>query len=416
MSAATTGDSIFLKRYFLTLSIALLIGLGLLAPYGAWWLYASGDAAVERAVDAQASGQFALFGSGLSQDFVDYKLKLYAKVKPEIAAVGSSRVMQFRGAWFRVPFLNMGGVAGNLAVLRSTIDAMLKLHQPKAVILGLDFWWFLPQWEADPFKEVPPTSGSYNYGLESLKKPWTWFLEGKISARDLFAPLLGIFGNGFRGERFGIMAQQGDDGFGPDGSWYYSSELLGLKKPFDFQFRDTLEQAGRGIKAFYHARTDQLGPDPRHLDAFAEIWCRLRARGIKTFVFIAPLAGRTLALMREVDGRKKAYPHLFKLRDALLARGIEVMDFTDPRSLSSRDCEFVDGFHGGEISYARLLRAMADRWPALLNYVNMERLDGLIRDWSGHAMSPDPRISSLPEVDFNRFGCEKRPPAIKDKR
>ena len=49
--------------------------------------------AVERAVKTQAGGTFALFGSGVSQDFVDYKLQLYAKVKPEIAAVGSSRVM-----------------------------------------------------------------------------------------------------------------------------------------------------------------------------------------------------------------------------------------------------------------------------------------------------------------------------------
>ena len=128
----------WLRRYFLTLLLLGLAGLLLLAPYAAWWLH--------------ASGRFALFGSGVSQDFVDYKLQLYAALRPDIAAVGSSRVMQFRGAWFRRPFCNMGGVAGNLAVLRSTVDAMLRLHRPRAVILGLDFWWFLPQWEAEPFQ------------------------------------------------------------------------------------------------------------------------------------------------------------------------------------------------------------------------------------------------------------------------
>ena len=247
----------WLRRYFLTLLLLGLAGLLLLAPYAAWWLHASGDAAVERAVAAQASGRFALFGSGVSQDFVDYKLQLYAALRPDIAAVGSSRVMQFRGAWFRRPFCNMGGVAGNLAVLRSTVDAMLRLHRPRAVILGLDFWWFLPQWEAEPFQEVPPTAGSYNYGFASLKKPWQWLLEGKISLRELAAPLLGLAGSGFREDRFGIMAQQTDDGFGPDGSWYATAEVTGQKPPLDFQFRDTLAQVAQGSRAFFRARPGQ---------------------------------------------------------------------------------------------------------------------------------------------------------------
>ena len=118
--------------------------------------------------------------------------------------------MQFRGTGFRQPYVNVGGTAGNLPVLRSTLEAMLRTHKPKAVILGLDFWWFMPQWNRDPFEDVPPTSGSYNYGFENLKKPWAWLLDGKISPAELFAPLWG----GFRDARFGIMAQQTDDGFG----------------------------------------------------------------------------------------------------------------------------------------------------------------------------------------------------------
>ncbi|MDO5483716.1 MAG: hypothetical protein Q4F27_02295 [Desulfovibrionaceae bacterium] len=401
-----TGGA-YLGRYFRTLLGLAAICLLLIVPYTCWWLHHSGDLAVERAVAAQSQGHFALFGSGVSQDFVDYKLQLYAAVKPEIAVIGSSRVMQFRGAYFRKPFLNMGGVAGNLAVLRSTIDAMLRSHRPEAVILGLDFWWFLPQWEARPFTEVPPTSGSYTCGLESLKKPWAWLLEGKISPLDLARPLLSLGGMGFREDRYGIMAQQTDDGFGPDGSWYYTAEITGQKPPFDYQFHDTLDQVRYGIKAFYRARAEQLGPDTEHLDALAEICCRLKARGIQLYVFIAPLSLRVLEAMRLFED---GYPHLFRLREALAARGLDVLDFTDPRSFASGDCEFVDGFHGGEIAYARILQRMADRWPALLSYVNMERIEIAVRDWAGHALLPDTRLTALPETDFNRFGCPKRVP------
>ena len=85
-------ETAFLKRYFLVLLGLVLAGCLLAVPYTAWWLHSSGDVAVERAVTEQSKGNFAVFGSGVSQDFVDYKLQLYAKVKPEIAAVGSSRV------------------------------------------------------------------------------------------------------------------------------------------------------------------------------------------------------------------------------------------------------------------------------------------------------------------------------------
>ena len=403
-------EAAFLKRFFALLLGLVLAACLLVVPYTCWWLHSSGDLAVERAVKNQAAGRFALFGSGVSQDFVDYKLQLYAAVKPQVVALGSSRVMQFRGAYFRRPFLNVGGTAGNLPVLRSTLDAMLRLHRPEAVILGLDFWWFMPRWNPDPFKEEPPTSGSYGYNLDSLKKPWTWLLEGKISWRDLLGPVLPRSLGGFRDDRYGIMAQQTDDGFGSDGSWYYTGEITGQKRPFDYRFEDTLKQVRYGIKAFAPSpplkdSRDVGGISTAHLDAFAEIYCRLKARGIATYVFIAPLSITALDALRAGE---EDYPHLFRLRDALLARGIEVMDFTDPRTFAATDCEFVDGFHGGEVVYARILRDMADRWSSLLAYVDMDKINAVIRDWRGHALVPDPRLTDRPEVDFMRSDCPTR--------
>lgn len=400
---ARSNPNAFLKRYFLILASCVLAGLLVLAPWCFWWLYQSGDAGVERAVSRQARGEFVLFGSGLSQDFIDYKLQLYKAIKPEIIVMGSSRVMQFRGAWFTKRFVNMGGVAGNLAVLRSTLDAALAISRPRVVIIGIDFWWFLPQWEQDPLLRVLPTTGSYNYSLASLKKPLEWFLEGKVSFRELGAPVLGIFGKGFRADRFGIMAQQTNDGFGPDGSWYYTAEITGQKPALDYRFQDTLLNVERGIRAFYHAHADQHGPDETHIDAFADIWYHLKSRGIQTYAFIPPLAGPILKAMSPDD-----YPHLYKLREILAQRGIDVLDYANPRSLGADDCEFVDGFHGGEVVYARILRQMADHWPALLGYVNMERLDRVIRDWAGHTLVPNPDLTERSETDFLGLDCPKR--------
>lgn len=388
----------YLARFFKILAALGLVGLLVLLPYARWWVGSSGDMDMTGVVEKQASGAFAIFGSGMSQDFVDYKLALYAAQKPAVLTLGSSRVMQFRDKYFSRPFVNVGGTAGNLAVLRSTIDAMLVTHKPEAILLGLDFWWFTRLWEQHPFKHTPPTSGSYNYGFETLKMPYEWLLTGKMTLGEFVAPLTG----GFRADRFGLMAHRGNDGFGSDGSWYYTSDVTGRQKPFDYQFHDTLKQVTYGIKAF--AWAPELSHE--HLDAFAEIYCRLRARGIKTFVFISPLAPKVLDAMK---AREKQYPQLFALPHELRARGIEVMDFTDPRRFGSNDCEFVDGFHGGDVVYARMLRDMADHYPALLPYVDVPALDKDIHAYAGNAMVPDARVTTLREVDFMNFQCLKKP-------
>lgn len=388
----------YLKNFFKILAGLALLCLLTLVPYSVWWLADSGDVALEAATTKQASGEFALAGFGIAQDFVEYKLALYRKVHPEIAVVGSSRVMEFRGKYFSKKFLNIGGTAGNLSILRSTLDAMLREHKPEVVLLGLDFWWFTPKWEAKPEALVPASSGSYVWSFDALKKPYDWLLSGKISPRTFFAPLLGEF----QANRYGIMAQRGNDGFGSDGSWYYTSQITGTEKAFDYQFGDTRKEVSHGIKAFAYA--PELSQ--RHLDVFAEIYCSLKARGVEVYVFLPPLSP---AILEEMRAREASYPQLFTLRDALQERGIEVMDFTEARKLGSTNCEFVDGFHGGQVTYARMLREMTDRHHALVAYVDVQKLDSDIMAYPGHAFVPDPLVTALPEIDFMNLDCPKKP-------
>ena len=131
----------WLKRFFLSLVIlALLAGL-LLVPWAVCWLTASGELDQEEVVARQAQGEFVLFGPGLAQDIMAYKLALYAAVKPEVVVLGSSRAGNVRAAFFERPFVNMAGAATDLESLRLLVDRMLAVHRPKVVLLGLDFWW-----------------------------------------------------------------------------------------------------------------------------------------------------------------------------------------------------------------------------------------------------------------------------------
>lgn len=398
-------DKKFLYNYFICLAALVLFSLTILAPYSLYWIYKSGDLALERVVKAQAQGDFIIFGSGISQNFMEYKLELYKNVRPEICVIGSSRVMQFRGAWFAAPFVNMGGVAGNLAELRYALEQMLKISKPRFLIIGLDFWWFMPQWEKEPFKNLDFKQGSYEFDLQKLKKPWQWLFEGKISFAELFKPFLASFGKGFRDDRRGIMAQQYNEGFGPDGSWYNSAELSGKKAPFDYQFSDTLLQIESGIKAFYHAGPNEQAPAETHLAAFAAILKLLEDEAIPYQLFIPPLSQKVYDIMQQ---KRSFWPHLFNLQKSLQGGGMQALDFSSPKLLNSNDCEFIDGFHGGEIIYARILMELAHVNSELRPYVRIKTLENLVNDWQGHAMSFNVNVTSDPEIDFHHFGCRKK--------
>ena len=201
----------WLKRFFLSLVIlALLAGL-LLVPWAVCWLTASGELDQEEVVARQAQGEFVLFGPGLAQDIMAYKLALYAAVKPEVVVLGSSRAGNVRAAFFERPFVNMAGAATDLESLRLLVDRMLAVHRPKVVLLGLDFWWLTAGAPAGrPERIVQPSL----LDASTLRAPWRWLVQGRIAPADMLAPLQ----HRLRADRYGLEAQLRDTGYGPDGS------------------------------------------------------------------------------------------------------------------------------------------------------------------------------------------------------
>ena len=101
---------------------------------------------------------------------------------------------------------------------------------------------------------------------------------------------------------------------------------------------------------------------------------------------------------------------LFGLKQALAARGIDLLDASAPETCGIQDCEFLDGLHMGEVASCRLLREFANARPELLAYVDMERVSRTLNEWPGHAFVRDERIDPGFETDFLGLGCRKRTP------
>ena len=390
----------WLRRFFFILALLLALALLVASPIGGLWLYLSGDLGVERAVRTQTR-TFALFGSGLTRtaaDVLEYKLALYAAKKPHIVLAGSAGMGSLRDSAFVRPMLNMAGTADSLSSLRASLDAMLQIHKPQVILLALDFWWFSPAWEKNPFALPQKKQASaYNMSPQALRLPWQSLLQGNISLPQfLFL--------GFRENRFGMRAQFASDGYGPDGSLYATSTIA-TPLARDAGFARTLDRQRRHIGEFI----PQEALSTAHLDALADIYFRLRGRGIVPVVFLAPVAGPVLDAMKAEEG---LYPHLFRLKSALAERGIELVDTSDPRYFGSSSCEFLDGMHSGEVTALRIVRELTSSWNGLLSFLNMEQCNRLLTEWKGHAAIQQPLLGTFWEQDFLGLQCLKRKPAV----
>lgn len=388
----------WLRRFFLSLALLALLAAALLFPWSAWWLTASGETGMDEAVERQARGEFVLYGPALDHDVMAYKLALYAAAAPEVVVLGSSRAGNVRAAFFERPFLNMAGAATDLESLRALTDAMLALHRPRIVLLGLDLWWL-----TGPSPERRPAQGPPSlWDRQALLAPWRWLAEGRLSPAEMLAPLRG----GLRPDRYGLEAQFHDAGYGPDGSLHAGAVLDGRLPSPDHGFARSL----RDLESHSGPWAAGLAPDQAQVEAFAELCCRLRSRGIQVIVFLPPLATPVLDALHAQAGGPGWLPDL---RQALLERGVESMDFTDPRVYGSGDCEMMDGLHGGDVIGASLVQDMADRHPWLRDTVHREYLRHVLRERRGLAAVPDERLTALPEQDFLGLSCtrKRQPPA-----
>ena len=108
-----------------------------------------------------------------------------------------------------------------------------------------------------------------------------------------------------------------------------------------------------------------------------------------------------------MDMMGEKYQYIDDLKAKLKELGIYYYDFTNARLLGSDDCEFVDGFHGGDLTYAKILKYIYDKDPSIREYINISYLERVISNYKGIAFIPDARVTSLPEIDFLKLGCNK---------
>jgi hypothetical protein len=202
-------------------------------------------------------------------------------------------------------------------------------------------------------------------------------------------------------DRIGLGARLGTSGFAADGSMYGAAP------------QSALEARWREMFARIAAGTDQFAKDcavsEAALDALRLFVNRMEAAGSRVALMLAPLPGAVIERL-QAEGR---YAYLDELRRILAVRfPAQFADFLDLRGVAP-DSEFLDGMHGGEVTYMRIILAMARRpGSPLRDYVDEVGLKGQIDLWAGHARIPtDPTNRRFfPEITVDLInGIQARP-------
>ena len=346
---------------------AILFCLPLAAVFGtpalALWLggeFTSPDTVIAR---QERGDRLVLFGPAYTDSALYVKVRRIVHQRPQVLALGNSRVMQFRRGFFlpEVNFFNAGGTVARLPHFLAFLKHLPPESLPQTLIIATDLGYFnasfdkldldkySTNWLDEQMNHHSPPDQIFQKNWQTV---WTAMREGKIQFNRL-ASLNGL------GARIGLNALCNEQGFRNDGSYLYGGIELNIHDPRhrDYKFASTLRYVARGAGRFAYADAPSPG-SLREMDTLLD-WCH--ERNIHVIGFFPPHAHAVWAAMMAKSEKYAFIPKLeTELRARFDARGFEFYNFNDFAMLGSPDDDAIDGYHGSERTYLRLVIAILE--------------------------------------------------------
>lgn len=346
--------------------------VGALAILGISGELSSLDSVVRRQVHETRT---VLFGEAYEDRKAALKYAHRLAGTPPVVALGNSRVMQFRSGFFVRPsyFYNAGGLAGHIPDFRAWFAKIPADHQPAILLIGLEHSYFNANWhaydgdnraaEAEIAELLAPVSP-----FDRFEQHWR---NALLDVRNGKVSLPRLADRSQRENRIGLNAIMNGNGFRNDGSYRYGQILANPANSnlADFQFRESLQRIEKGSGRFAHG---QKANEPAVAE-LAKFLALCQQRGIHVIGFLPPYAPTIYDALK-----RPQTSYLFTLESILRPlfdrHGFSFADFSDPRVVGSSDQEMLDGNHGSEKTYLRLLLEMGARDAQLLRYLDLDQM------------------------------------------
>ena len=338
----------------------------------------------------QSNGKV-IYGTALHSN-PSYNRLLLNSIQPRIIVLGSSRVLQFRQHMFLRKFINLGGAMGSINEGISMIPYIIGKN-PDIVLIGVDYWWFNDKYQKPTSKYIQLNDVNNIPSLNHSLMVFRWLFDGKITFKKIIKVIV------FGATDVGVAGQE-KDGFGPDGSYYYTRLITGRKHHDDKLFKDTFKRIKEGNNRFeYNSLANK-----QHVDNFIRLVRTIEENNIEVVIFFPPFAK---AVNERLNVMRDMYQYISDTKKHLQKNNINYHDYTDATIIDSNDCEFIDGFHGGEVTFLRILSDLAWKVRSFDGFVEQRLLRESISKYKGKAFIPDDEISSNTEIDFLGLGCNK---------
>jgi hypothetical protein len=351
---------LFIKKSLLFLPIVLLFGFCFAM------LYNSGEIIdFNKLVKIHNINKTSIIGFAYSNPDVELKLAATITKKPKILTLGTSRVMQFREGFFTQEFYNAGGGISKLQHYKLFINKFIDSgYVPEYLIIGLDQYFFNENFDKLAF------DNEYSKRINQKQFKLNYRYSLKMYLKDMAKGKLNI--TLFKNDNYiGLNSLLNCNGFRSDGSYYYGG-LLKNGVEFDKDFEDTLSRIKDGRSRFEYA--DEI--NTKALDEIEALLGICHANNIKVIAIIPPYAPSIYNTMKETQNYKYLdyiYP---EVKPCFEKYGYEVYDFTNLEN--SEDTEFLDGFHGSEVTYLKVLLEMAKNNDDIRKVTDINHLKELL--------------------------------------
>lgn len=296
---------------------------------------------------------------------------LHANEKKSIWALGSSRVLQFRNNMFDSSFYNAGSTISSINDFMPFIKSLPNAKHPKYLLMALDQWMFNEAYDSlNTTPTIESWQNSYSFFptlLPTYKTVYTHLFDGKYN----FANLMN---HSKPRKKIGMNAIMNNTGFRNDGSFFYGEQIIKLisndSTANDFEYSDTFDRIKKGNKRFQYGNV----VNQKALAELNELLKYCKANQISVIAFLPPFADSVFNKMSS-NNHYLYLKEIYSCAKPLFEKyHFEIYNFSSMSLCHSNDNETIDGFHGGEVTYQKLLINMLDYGSVLNQVTNVNRL------------------------------------------
>ena len=285
--------------------------------------------------------------------------------QPQVMALGSSRILQFRGGFFTIDpsaFYNAAGPGWGLADISELLMTIDRDALPEILFLSLSHPWFHETYNMDvEFADVSDFSNLFAVNRTFIQE----LLAGERFDRDGFdvTAYLRRVDPGGEGMALGMRAIRDGHGFRSDGSERYGDFLVAgwLGQPEQREYHLELMRAGDDMYA-YGDTVSQA-----RLDLLDELLAYAARHDIYVIGFLPPYMP---SLWEEMMARGN-HGYMVELPEALETlferHDFSFFDYSNGAWIDLTDEDFFDGWHGSELANLRLYLNIMNALPDVLS-------------------------------------------------